>query len=546
MQYVHNIKLKKIYVLILKTLFDGQKVKTDFWRIENIYFRDKAKTGENIIDLFAWLKKMNGGTIYIPENNYFVHLIDWMEKNGYSRTEKEKLEENQYNCLISQHGDFYNLKICLKAYKQHSNINIFFLNSMHLFKYNGFDFVKYSTNININDEIKQSMRIALNDYAKKIYTLIDMGLTKMTLGACSISFYKEMIGGKKFKYLFPNSKNGEYERKAYRGGFLWLNPKYERKIIGSGIRLDYNTMYGTIMKEELLPYDEGIYFKGKYKKDAAHPIYIQTIQVSFDLKPNHVPSLSISGLDGRKEYINTTNDESIEITLTNIDLEVLFKQYTINYIKYIDGIKYKASNQHFKGYIEHWDKIKEAANKSGDKFREKLAKHMITHLQGKFAAKPNYYNKVPILKEDKIKLEATETKYKPEHYAILSAFITAYGRRKIITIGQKEYNRYIYTDTDSIVLEGVEIPEYLEISPNELGKLKVELTFKRAKFVTTKGYILEEANGDCKIYASGLPEVARMGLTVETFGEKQITKPESELVAGGIKYIEKTFKFKEY
>lgn len=546
MQYIHNIRLKKVYVLILKTFFNGKKVDTDFWKIENIYFKDKIKTGNTIDELFLWLKQNNGGTIYIPDNNIFMHLIDWLIKNGWTRSKKEKLNEKEYNCLISQQANFYNLKICLKAStKNNHGINIFFLNSMHMFKYLGFDFIKYKTNTKINDKLKEDMQIALNDYKKNISIMLDMGLHKMTLGSCAISFFKDIIGKDKFKYLFPHSKNGEYERQAYRGGFLWLNPKYENRIIGEGIRLDYNTMYGTIMKEELLPYDEGIYFKGKYKTDKLHPLYIQKIEVSFDLKPKHVPSLAIGGLDGHKEYINTTNDNVIIITLTNIDLEMLFKQYEINYIKYIDGIKYKADNKHFKKYIDHWDKIKKDANNNKDKFREQLAKHMITHLQGKFAAKPNYYNKVPTLKDNIIELEATETKYKSEHYVILPAFITAYGRAKIITLGQKEYERYIYTDTDSIILEGTKVPEYLEISQNELGKLKIEKIFKRAKFIKTKGYILEDKNGKLDIYASGLPQIARKGLTIENFGEEKIIKPISERVPGGIKYKQETFTFKK-
>lgn len=97
-------------------------------------------------------------------------------------------------------------------------------------------------------------------------------------------------------------------------------------------------------------------------------------------------------------------------------------------------------------------------------------------------------------------------------YIPVASFITAYARNKTIRSAQKVYDRFIYADTDSLHLTGLEYPEDLEIHDTKLGAWAHESTFIRAKFIKPKTYI--EDNGDfLDVKACGMPDnIKRMKL----------------------------------
>ena len=79
--------------------------------------------------------------------------------------------------------------------------------------------------------------------------------------------------------------------------------------------------------------------------DEDYPLYIQTIEVSFKLKEGYLPQLQTSSLDFTNDlFLTDTENNIIELTLTNLDLELFFEHHEVYYIKYLYGMKFKSHN----------------------------------------------------------------------------------------------------------------------------------------------------------------------------------------------------------
>ena len=65
---------------------------------------------------------------------------------------------------------------------------------------------------------------------------------------------------------FPPPDYDAYVRKAYRGGFTWVNPRFAGRMLGEGIVLDVNSLYPSIMagvRGELLPFGDPRWLSGE-------------------------------------------------------------------------------------------------------------------------------------------------------------------------------------------------------------------------------------------------------------------------------------------
>ncbi|HBA0083952.1 TPA: hypothetical protein J8W55_002979, partial [Enterococcus faecium] len=81
----------------------------------------------------------------------------------------------------------------------------------------------------------------------------DQGLTRMTRGSDALGDYKDWLkathGKSTFKQWFPILSLGFDKdlRKAYKGGFTWVNKVFQGKEIGDGIVFDVNSLYPSQM-----------------------------------------------------------------------------------------------------------------------------------------------------------------------------------------------------------------------------------------------------------------------------------------------------------
>ena len=122
--------------------------------------------------------------------------------------------------------------------------------------------------------------------ARALDVIFSQGLEKkMTAGSNALFDYKRTISIKNFDRWFPVPDYDDDVRKSYKGGFTYLNPKYKGVGYRRGIVLDVNSLYPSVMRNRPLPYGEGMYFNGEYKKDILYNLYVQMLTCQFELKP---------------------------------------------------------------------------------------------------------------------------------------------------------------------------------------------------------------------------------------------------------------------
>lgn len=115
---------------------------------------------------------------------------------------------------------------------------------------------KRSRNHTLSKEEKDYIKNDVVIVAKALNVIFSEGLTKMTQGSNALFDFKNIITKKRFKHLFPEIPFDVDKdlRKAYKGGFTYLNPIYKEKEVKEGIVLDVNSLYPSVMRFEKLPY----------------------------------------------------------------------------------------------------------------------------------------------------------------------------------------------------------------------------------------------------------------------------------------------------
>ena len=211
-----------------------------------------------------------------------------------------------------------------------------------------------------------------------------------------------------------------------------LNPVYKNKEVGSGVVLDVNSLYPSIMYEKMLPFGEGVFFEGKYQEDKHYPLYIQSITCSFEIKKNKIPTIQLKAKNYKweflpNEYVESSNNKIINLVLTNIDLKLFFEQYNVYDLKYLNGWKFKGMKGLFSEYIDKWIQRKIQSQKEGNKGMRTLSKLMLNSLYGKFATSLESQSKIPYLEDDIVRYMITPKEDKKGIYIPVGTFITSYA-----------------------------------------------------------------------------------------------------------------------
>ena len=546
------------------------------WAFCEIGNENNIKYGNTLDSFMQELEKENNSTFYFHNLKFDGEfIIYWLFKNGYEYVTRNNRRSKSFSTLISDLGMFYSITIYLDV-KNKNTKKVTIIDSLKMIPFSvdmiaksfGLEISKLEIDYNEPRERNHTLTQQEKDYitndvkivSQALNIMFQENLTKMTIGANALSDFKDIIKINKYNHLFTklDFKLDEEIRKAYKGGFTYLNSDYKEKETGKGITLDVNSLYPSCMLK-MLPFGEPIYYKGKYKEDKVYPLYIQKISCSFELKKNKIPTIQIKGsyYYQPNEYIKSS-DGNIEIlTLTSIDLELFLEQYDVYDLEYIEGWKFKAITGIFDEYINKWTKRKIEAGKTGNKGQRQLAKLMLNSLYGKFATSMNIQSKECFLGEDDIvHYRLSEKETKDGLYIPIASFITAYARNKTIRTSQaitdysiKKYgiDKYIYSDTDSIstTLTIDEVKQFCEIDDFELGKWAHENTFENAKFIRQKTY-LKLIDNKIHITCAGMPKSCYDFVTWENFkegftcGGKLVYKH----VIGGVKLVETDFTIK--
>ena len=507
-------------------------------------------------------------TIY-PNSTFYFHnlkfdgefILCYLFNNGFthSKNRTKNLEPRTFNTLISDKGQFYS--ICIKL-DDDNTVTIY--DSLKILPFS-VDVVAKSFNLPIEKlELdykekrnpghiltateKEYLKHDVQIMAMALKTLFDQNLRKMTQGSNALFDFKNIMGQRRFKKMFPIPKYDADVRQSYRGGFTYCNPKIQGKDLGEGIVLDVNSLYPSVMYYNPLPYGEGMFFKGKYKPDKIYNLYVQMLRCNFEIKPNHIPTIQIKGKGSPfipTEYLTSSAGEDVTLCLTSVDLEIFKTHYNLHNVEYISGWKFKSTNTLFRDYIDKWMKVKIESTVNGNKGMRTLAKLMLNALYGKFALNPKVQSKIPYMENGTIKYMLDEPETRDPIYIPVGSFITAWARHKTITSAQSVYDRFCYADTDSLHLLGTEIPKELEVDPVKLGAWDHEATFTRARFVRQKTYI-EEIDGNIHITCAGMPDRCYPQVTWDNFkiGGEYHGKLMPQHVSGGIVLKDVDFKIR--
>ena len=547
------------------------------WCSVEIGNEDNLTIGNDIESFMKYLEKHSNSTFYFHNEKFDGEfIIWWLLKNGYEHiVDKTKARDKTFTTLISDLGQFYQITIYFKVGKTKSK-KVTIIDSLKILPFSvdmiaksfGLPISKLKIDYNLPRERGHILTKEEEDYikndvlivARALDIMFKENLDKMTIGSNALKDFKDIITLNRFKHLFQplNKKLDEELRKAYRGGFTYLNKQYKELDTGDGITLDVNSLYPSVMLKTL-PFGEPKYYEGNYIEDKVYPLYIQKIAVAFKVKENKIPTIQIKGsyFYLNNEYITTTNGEKEILVLTSVDLKLFLEQYDFLDIDYIECWKFKAMSGIFDEYINKWTKRKIEAGKSGNKGQRQLAKLMLNSLYGKFATSLKCQSKIPYLGEDDIvhyRLGLEEEK--KGLYLPIACFITAYARDKTIRTSQaitdyslEKYgvDKYIYSDTDSIstTLSIEEVKKFCEIDDFELGKWAHENTFSNAKFIRQKTY-LKLIDNEIHICCAGMPKSCYNYVSWENFKEGFTCggKLMYKHVVGGVKLVETEFTIK--
>jgi len=482
-------------------------------------------------------------------------IISYLYQNGY-KYDDYLAGENTFRTVISDMGLFYKLEIRFSGKKNKivtikDSLKIIPLPVKKIAKAFGLKILKGEIDYDLVREEGHTLTTEEVDYMKNdvlivaeaLKEMFNQGLNKLTIASNALHSYKEGIGGKfKFRDRFPliPKEDDDFIRKAYRGGYVYVNPQIEGKHINEdGMTFDVNSLYPSRMYYDLLPYGMPIHYSGKYPGNEFYPLYIQRIKCKFKLKKGYVPIIQIKNNSrfNDHEYLKNSGVERVELTLTNIDLEMMFEHYKVTNLEYIDGYMFKGAHNLFKEYIEYWIKVKNNATETGNKGLRQIAKLMLNSLYGKFATNGSTDVKIPYLDHDTnvVKQKSKciiddeenfngmlkEDKEMEFNYTAVACFITAYSRRVTIKAimdvgGLKSDSRFCYADTDSIHLRGREVPNNIWVDNVELGAWKHESNWTYAKFLRPKTY-MEEIDGKLDIKCAGMSDNVKQLVTKENF-----------------------------
>lgn len=498
-----------IYVADFETTPGPDDTRVWLWGLMDL--NGKWVWGEDLNEFCRIVKSKYKPTIYFHNLRFdgtflLIHLLS----NGYVYSEDNVLTDKELNTMISDDGKFYQIRY------RDGNTEVKLLDSLKIIpiplkgftKAFGITVTKGELDYSKEHELGGNVSEGDLDYLYRDLELLRGGILnmkkhemmKMTVGANALGWYRKKLGNKTMDAYFPKLPDevDTFIRKSYRGGASMVKSGIENRIVGPGVVYDKNSMYPWVMRTKLLPYDQPIYYEGEYVPDKEFPLYVQRLECRFRLKQGYLPTLQVKNnmYFSPVQYLTTSEtvidgklvDEPVLLTLTNIDMVMLFSHYEILEITYHDGFKLRGQYGMFDFYVDHWYNQKRESKETGNKGLEYISKMMLNNLYGKFGVRPLTGKKIPYVDNGVLRFHTIRNIPRKGLYVPVAAYVTAYARQSVITAAQENYGLFCYMDTDSLhLLDG----EYkgLDIDDYKLGAWKEESKFDIAKFIRSKTYL---------------------------------------------------------
>lgn len=556
------------------TAFEGQEY-TEVWSAcwVQLYSNDEPEIVGSIEEFFIRMFNLSGNNILYFHNLKFdgSFIIDYLLREHYvfNRVPEKEMENNQFKTSISEMGQWYNiiikknnriieirdsLKLLPFSLKRIGDA----FETMHKkleMEYKGYRY----KNCPITEDEKHYIKNDVLVLKEALEIMFNEGHNSITIGSCCLKEFKSFYDEIDYNNLFPNlyeieidqkygqENAGEYIRKSYKGGYCYLKPEYANKIIKGGLTLDVNSLYPSMMHSisgNFYPTGRPRFtsdfkeFKEKIETSESF-LYFVRFECRFELKENHLPTVQIKGnmLYKGNEYLTTSDiyyhgsyhryyrdlennvkEAKVILTMTRPDFETFFKHYNVYDFKFLDCCYFWKQKGIFDEYIDKYREIKMTSKGA----KRELAKLYLNNLYGKEAASTDSSYKVPYINPDRdcLSFDLVEEKEKTPGYIAIGSYITSYARNFTIKAAQKNYDNFIYSDTDSIHLTTYS-PKSVRIHNKNFCCWKKESEWDKGLFVRQKTYIERVVKEDkpCKpkmeIKCAGMPEKAKQNFLAD-------------------------------
>lgn len=467
--------------------------------------------GSSIDEFFKWMEENTEILIYFHNLKFdSSFILCELNNRGFKWVDKLNKKSNKgYTTLIGEMGEFYQIQINFARNKR-----IIIQDSLKLINSKvekiavdfGLEIKKGIIDYDDYTIDNERLEYVFNDVkivAQALAICKENGLTKMTTASSAMNVYKST--NRYFDWWFPDLSDEFLDkyRKAYRGGRSQVNPLYKDKVLVDVKRYDINSMYPSIMFDSELPYGEPI----KINKRGEYKFELYDVDIDFKLKKGHLPTLlRKTGLMSNSDSYYIDSGEIINIQISNIDLDLLYKHYDVKFISFQEMLGFKTCRDLFKVYVDKYYTLKN--NSKGAK--KAVWKIFLNALYGKFGSNFKGYMKIPRYDKGVLYFEKSEEKTMKKYYLPLAIAVTSYAHKLLDdNIMETGYDKFVYCDTDSIHTLG-ELPSEM-IDNKALGKFKLEAIEKRSKYVRQKCYVVEDDDG-FTITCAGMTDGIKNGL----------------------------------
>lgn len=363
---------------------------------------------------------------------------------------------------------------------------------------------------------------------------LEAGARGLTIGGDALGEYRSTMAHGKFRTVYPllDRDVDEFIRRAYRGGWTYINPKWQGQLLTRpGEVYDVNSMYPAVMRESSYPWGDPVWLSPGQIELEGYPHRIVGAMFDATIKPGYLPMIQVKH-DARYNPVQyQTEVRAVEWYGTEVDWKLLLEHYDVDVHEWLGGIAFKGQMGLFDRYIDKWMEVK--ANATGGARTQ--AKFQLNNLWGRFAINPLRAGRLPGIEDDGTPLYTlTPQEYDEPCYTAVGVWTTSYGRDRVIRAAQSFGDDFLAADTDSVHKLGRGSGN-LEVHPTKLGAWKLEAEFDQATYLRAKAYA-ERIDGKVEAHVAGLPRKLLGGIRVEDLqiGAKFSGKLVPKRVPGGI------------
>lgn len=454
----------------------------------------------SLLDAFKAVKTKN--TVYVCNLKVWGRfLVVEADRRGL-KVSADTTEKNSYRTVVNNTGDWIGFEINLDGNRTYIKNFSEVIRTPLDRAYTDFCGGQIPPDATLN-QIAGDMSKLMAEFKKSLKTLSG----GVFLSANTLSGYAQKLayciagrgcieyGRDVWRATFPPiSKDAGDEMRAakvYRGGWNYMDPT-AREYRGAGYVLDVRSFYPSIYASAVpcgavkwTIFNDKV--QDKIDNNIGYYGVFNVLELSAHLKNGAFPTIQIINESGT-EYLTEINyTGGAAFMLDTNDIKALYDNYNVDFltldygytttVKHVDFLDEYATRLFHKKSRPHADAVSTSA------------KHLINSLSGRFGINA-YRNEIDVVKNKNYK--AVQSKYVGElGYLPAAIYINSRGRLLITELAKKAKDVFLYSDTDSIIIKGDEIPAELRyFIGDKMGQLSVK-RFTESRFFGLKCYGLK-------------------------------------------------------